>query len=119
MRRDVLGPETLGVEQPGGVQVAPAALRGRDVLRDRLPHQWMDESQRLARQQHLHGGERVGGGTGLGDLEPGQRRRVPKRDVVPEDRDGRRQRAGGGAEPPDAHPQRPRDGVGRERPRQP
>ena len=50
--------------------MASGALRGGNVLSDRLPDQRVHEPQRLARQQHLDAGERVGGGARLGDLSP-------------------------------------------------
>ena len=85
MGGDQLDVLAVGVEQPRGIEVPAAAIERRDVLRDRLLDERMDEAQRLAGQQHLDPGQGIGGGGGGFDRQSGQRRRAPQRHVGAED----------------------------------
>ena len=116
VRGDPLDVLAVGVEQPGRVEVPAAAIERRDVLRDRVLDERVHEPQRLAGEQHLDSGQRVGGRGGRVDRQPGQCRRAPQRHVVAEDRHRARQRRGVGPEPADPDPQRAGHRVRGQRP---
>ena len=115
MRRDPLGVLAVGVEQPGGVEMAAGALEQRDILLDRVLDERVHEPQRLAGEHDLDAGQRVRRGRGGVDREPRQRGCAPQRNVVTEDRDRARERRRRRAEPPDPDAQRADHGIGGER----
>ena len=76
VRGDQLDVLAVDVEEPGRVEVAAGAIERRDVLVDRVLDERVDVPQRLAGEQHLDAGQRVGGRAGRVDR---QRRPVPRR----------------------------------------
>ena len=106
-----LGLGALAMQQASRLQMATGALGRGYVLLDGLADHGVNEAQRLAVQQHLHRGQGVGGGAGLGDAQSRELGRMSQGDVIPQDGHRAGQRGGLAAQPAHTDAQRAGHGV--------